>query len=241
MTAIVLLPGMDGSGMLFGDFIAALGFKPLVVAYPPDTPLTYDELEHFVHRALPADEPYILLGESFSGPIAIRVASRKPPGLCALVLVCTFAALPPPRPPQSLQKYVAALPFWRLPIAVAAPALFGIHEVPLLRDRLLAAAAQVTPKVWRTRMHAVLSVDVTAHLADIDVPILYLRASADRIIADAACEHIGRAKPTMCIVSIDGPHALLQTKPVECAAALKQFVLDIGIASPAARPNFADS
>ena len=97
MTTIVLLPGMDGSGALFGDFIAALGLNPVIVAYPPDTPQTYDELEHFVHQSLPAGEPYILLGESFSGPVAIRIASRKPAGLKALVLVCTFAALPPSR------------------------------------------------------------------------------------------------------------------------------------------------
>ena len=228
MTTIVLLPGMDGSGTLFGDFIAALGLNPVIVAYPPDTPQTYDELEHFVRQALPAGEPYILLGESFSGPLAIRVASRRPTGLKALVLVCTFAALPPPRPPVRLQRYIAALPFWRLPISVAAPALFGHHECLSIRERLLEAASKVTPNVWRTRMHCVLSVDVTAHLEDIDVPMLYLRANADRIVSYAACEHIGRTKPQMRIVPIEGPHALLQTKPVECAAALKQFALDIG-------------
>ena len=42
---LVLLPGMDGSGALFADFIAALGdgIAPLVLSYPPDRPLGYQE------------------------------------------------------------------------------------------------------------------------------------------------------------------------------------------------------
>ncbi len=33
-----------------------------------------------VRAALPAGEPYILLGESFSGPIALALAAERPHG-----------------------------------------------------------------------------------------------------------------------------------------------------------------
>ncbi len=50
---LVLLPGMDGSGALFADFIAALGdaVAPVVVSYPPDLPLDYAALAAFSQRA----------------------------------------------------------------------------------------------------------------------------------------------------------------------------------------------
>src|SRR5688572_6495247 len=122
MTIVVLLPGMDGSGSLFDDFIAALGTRTITIAYPPDRPLNYEQLERFVESSLPG-EPYILLGESFSGPIAIRLASRCLPNLQAVVLVCTFATLPGRRAPVWFRKFAALIPFWRVPVRFGAPAL----------------------------------------------------------------------------------------------------------------------
>jgi len=96
LTRLVLLPGMDGSGFFFRDFIAALrpAVEPTVMRYPVDRGLGYLELEALVRDALPCDEPFVLVGESFSGPIAIALASSYPPGLIAVVLVCTFARSP---------------------------------------------------------------------------------------------------------------------------------------------------
>ena len=80
---LVLLPGLDGTGKLFAEFLEALdlGSSAQVVPYPPDIPLGYDELETLVRAALPAHGPFIILGESFSGPLAIRIAARPPPAL----------------------------------------------------------------------------------------------------------------------------------------------------------------
>ncbi|MGO4780317.1 alpha/beta hydrolase, partial [Lysobacter sp. 2RAB21] len=67
----IVLPGMDGTGALLDDFIAAMAprFATSVIAYPRDRALGYDELVVFARSRLPLDAPYLLLGESFSGPI----------------------------------------------------------------------------------------------------------------------------------------------------------------------------
>src|SRR6266849_3187287 len=81
--ALVLLPGMDGTGRLFGRFLRALppAYSPIVVGYPADKVITNDALVEHVQRFLPVDKPFALIAESFSGPIALRVATR-------LILIC---------------------------------------------------------------------------------------------------------------------------------------------------------
>ena len=86
---VVLLPGMDGSGLLHEAFIAAMAPRLQVesVVYPADRFLDDRQLQAFVAERLPGDAPFLLIGESFSGPIAIRIAASRPPGLARLVCV----------------------------------------------------------------------------------------------------------------------------------------------------------
>lgn len=230
MTAVVLLPGMDGSGTLFGDFESALGSKTIVVSYPPERALNYEQLEPLLESALPSDEPYILLGESFSGPIAIRLASKHPTGLRAVVLVSTFAKLRRIRTPRFFHAVLALFPFWRLPVSFGSFALRGRFDSAAVQSKLSAAIKRVAPAVWRIRLRSVLDVDVTSQLQQIQVPILYLRASEDRVVPAAASELISRTNARAKVVVIEGPHALLQTNPDACVSAIKMFAQNAGIA-----------
>ena len=83
MLTLVLLPGMDGTGIFFEDFaaVAQPEFDPVIVRYPDDPSRGYAGLEPVARAALPRDKPFLILGESFSGPIAISIAASNPPGL----------------------------------------------------------------------------------------------------------------------------------------------------------------
>lgn len=67
---LVMLPGMDGTGELFADFVEALPdrFEVEVVRYPTNVCLSYTELMTFVQSAAPGSEPFVLIAESFSPP-----------------------------------------------------------------------------------------------------------------------------------------------------------------------------
>lgn len=95
---LILLPGMDGSGLLFAPFVRALPawVHPVVVAYPADRPLDYAGHLEIVRASLPAAGPFVLLGESFSGPLALMAAAVKPKGLCGVVLCASFICSPLP-------------------------------------------------------------------------------------------------------------------------------------------------
>ncbi|MDF1838393.1 MAG: alpha/beta hydrolase, partial [Planctomycetota bacterium] len=58
--------------------------------YPVDVSLNWDELLELVQASVPTGEPYHVVAESFSGPIAIRFAAADPSGLQSLVLCASF-------------------------------------------------------------------------------------------------------------------------------------------------------
>src|SRR5271155_2151701 len=90
--SLILLPGLDGTGLLFQPLVAALpaAIQPRIVRYPGHRHLTYHELLPLVMDALPQSGPFILLGESFGGPLATMVAAERPPGLVGLILCASF-------------------------------------------------------------------------------------------------------------------------------------------------------
>lgn len=73
---LVLLPGMDGTGILFLPLLQCLTpfVEVQIISYPADSCLDYAQLYQQVEKELP-NEPYALLAESFSGPIAIKIIS----------------------------------------------------------------------------------------------------------------------------------------------------------------------
>ena len=221
---------MDGSGLLFDEFVAVLRCRSIVISYPTDQPFGYEELEQHVRSLLPSNEPFVLLAESFSGPVAIALAASPPPQLKAIVLVCTFARLPVPSFALLWAKPIGLLPLWRAPTFLASRILFGRFRSKA-KDALLSRAINaVTPKVWRARLKVVLSADKTSSLCRIRIPLLYLRASQDRVVSSSASAVISAHVPGSKVVSIEGPHFLLQTKPQESAAAVRAFAAEHGLA-----------
>lgn len=157
MTAVVILPGLDGTSALLAEFcesLSALGVAARAVAYPPDRPLGYEQLEALVRAQLPC-EPHVLLGESFSGPLAIRIAAAPPPGLLGLVLSTTFARAPMVglSPLAPLVRFAPSRP----PMPILSWALLGPWATPQLRSQLVHALATVSPAVLRTRAAAAAS------------------------------------------------------------------------------------
>lgn len=163
---LVLLPGLDGSGKLFAPFVEALepGLDVKVIRYPDDASLGYLALEAFVRSSLPVAQPFVLLGESFSGPIAISIAARPPANLLGAVLCCTFASNPRPRL-SSFQLLLPLVSHRTVPLAVSSSVLLGRYSTGTLRNVLLRVLDTLSPQLLRARLREVIHVDVTDQLA----------------------------------------------------------------------------
>ncbi len=224
---MVLLPGLDGTGALFREFLQALdpAIRAAVLSYPCDRHIDYAGLEAVARSLLPRHDPFVLLGESFSGPIAIEIAASRPAGLRGLILVCSFARSPYAML-TALRPFIRFLPVRSLPAALLSLLAFGRFKTPEFTPALVQALAEVPPSIIRGRIGDVLGVDVSASLAHIDVPVLYLRASQDRLVPRSASKALA-AIPDIRFAEVEGPHFLLPTRPSGAAAHIHAFLREI--------------
>ncbi len=228
MITLVLLPGMDGTGDLFAPFISALGsdFTVITVRYPTAGPQDYTALRDIAQSALPSGRPFVLLGESFSGPVAVSLAASEPAGLVGLILCCSFVRNPWPLL-NVLHSLVQLLPVKWIPVTLLNRVLLGRFATQQLRSAFNQTLARVSPDALRARMRAVLKTDVSTELKRIRIPSLYLRATEDRIIPPYAAELFSSSMPRSCIVDLEAPHFLLQAVPSEAACVIREFLREV--------------
>lgn len=222
MSTLILLPGMDGTGELFSRFLEAFTGAARVIRYPVTGEHTYGELEAPVAAQLPIEEEFVLLGESFSGPIAIKLAANRPRGLKGLILCCSFAKNP--RPTLGLFRGIVDFMPSKPPMALLETFLGGRFMTPALRADFARVMELVSPRTLKRRLVEVAKVDTVAALRTLAVPVLYLRATEDRLVPEAAARLIVQVTPKASVVDLVGPHFLLQTAPVEAAGIIQAFM-----------------
>ena len=226
LPSLVLLPGLDGTGRLFGPLLARLSpeVAPVVVSYPSDSPLGYFELLPIVLRALPAGRPFVVLGESFSGPLTVMAAAAHPPGLVGVVLCASFIRNPHPYVPSVLASVVRSPVLRLFPRFAQIRALLGGYSSPALRSLIREALSGVAPAVLACRIREVLQVNVAKQLQSCSVPVLYLRAHSDIVVPAWNVKTIRKAFPALQVISLPGPHMVLQASPAAAAEALSHFL-----------------
>lgn len=229
---LVLLPGMDGTGTLFEPIKRALEpyFTLQIVSYPEHEVLGYQELERRIKPFI-ASRRFVLLGESFSGPLAISIAAKHPPGLCGVILCCSFARNPRP----TLGFLQGLLSFWfsrRIPPHMlsrfASPLLLGSRASQSIEALLRNALRKVSAAVMARRAQEVLAIDVVEELRSLNVPLMYLQAMQDRVVPVEAAKLIEQAYGSVKLVKIEGPHCLLQVSPEPSARAIRAFCEQLG-------------
>lgn len=218
---LALLPGLDGSGRLFGPFIDCVSdfLDTTPLAYPPDRPWGYDDLLPFVLERLPPDSS-IVLGESFSGPLAVMLAAAAPERVAGIILVSSFTHLPIPRVAAALARLAPAS---RCP-AGAVLALTSRSTPPAMRNELLRQVRSLSPQLVERRLRAVFETDTAKILAGLTCPVLAVHGRDDRLVPLWwAKRDLGRIR-TVAFRIVEGPHMLLQTSPGAVAAEIADWI-----------------
>lgn len=218
MLPVVMLPGLDGTGVLSARFVEAMqarGLQMQVLPIPAQGPQDYATLASTLRAQLPAS-PFVLLAESFAGPLAIELAVAGLPGLHGLVLSTTFARRPVPLPAASARILA---PAWPLPpLALMARLLLGPWRTRANLRELGLAITQVPAATLRQRAATTLQVDVRALLPGLVLPTLCLHALQDRLLWPPSVAELQALLPDARHVSLEGPHLLLQARADAAAA-----------------------
>jgi pimeloyl-ACP methyl ester carboxylesterase len=231
-TTLVLLPGLDGTGNLFAKFVSAVtpNLDARIVRYPTDRPLSYADLLSRVVDTIPRTQPFVLLAESFSTPLAATLASTNPANLKGLVICAGFVRNPMRGWLRYMKSFVQPMLFRIPPPRLALEHfLIGVDAPRELHNELRRTLLSVSPEVMAFRVCSVMACDATAELARVRVPTLYLQAEHDRLVTKSSFEEIREQKPDTILSVIAAPHLVLQREPDKAADVITQFIAGLPI------------
>jgi len=218
-TDVVLLPGLHGSTALYDAFVALA--PPWARCLPLPLPTvggqTFDELSDVILPEVRPLEGFVLLGESFSGPIAARLSARLGQKVALLVL-CNPVVEMSVRVPEGILASIAAsawMPAWG-----ASMALSG-GDMSVARATL--DAVRALPKgILARRLSAVYSAteeDLASHLGS---PLLTILGTSDSVVSLARSRAFFSRAPEGVIAEVEGPHLIVQTRPADVWAAISE-------------------
>lgn len=218
---ILILPGLDGTGKLLLEASERLAPKHVVsvIQYPPHL-YRYEDLQIWVEGLLPKDD-FIIVAESFSGPLAVMLSDKKPCGLKGVVFVATFAKTPVKLPSTWTYALEITPINSRLVTWLAQPLLMGKWSEREFTAKFRQTMNLVPAATVAGRLREVLKVDVTEKVGRLPVPFIYLLATSDRLVPSRMALDFALAPDV--IVTIDGPHFLLQANAPQCCAHILSF------------------
>ena len=221
---LVLLPGLNGTDGLFQLLIELKPHDLAIIAlnYPTDSLMSYSDLTDFVLKELKdVKGDYILVGESFSGPLSLFIAQTNPKALKGVILVATFITVPH-------FKIGMFLP-WTLGFYLTKP----LYKIRLLLSRnenkkFIQAISQelekVSPIVLADRIKSIFHVDAKDALKACSVPIVYFQGQYDNVVPKKNYKLIQEIKSSSQLVSFSTKHFILQAQPKEAWIAIEKFI-----------------
>lgn len=223
------MPGFDGAGFLFAPLVHALPsqIKTEIIAYAFDQAQDYQALRHEVERSLPR-EPFILVAESYSGPLALQIANKGVANLKGVVLAASFLQNPFPwiswllRMPLFLRLLPVRTPTW-----FVRRYLVGAQADKKLLHAVESALHHLDKATLITRLSSLTRLDARELLKKCPVPILYLQPNGDQLLPARVFRQIKSWRPDIRMAPLPGPHMVLQAMPEFAVKVILKFVRDL--------------
>ena len=187
--ALVLVPGMDGTGQLFYRQTPSLSESFRTATYAlrgkartMDT--LVDDLGAVIEAVDPETRRAVVVGESFGGALAMSFALARPEQVSALVVLNSFPYFAP-RFRLRLARYgLALLPWGAMPLIRRATA-FRLHSAHTHQEeieRFMELTASADREGYLNRLQVLMSYDIRHRLHDLRPPALFLAAERDHLV-----------------------------------------------------------
>jgi pimeloyl-ACP methyl ester carboxylesterase len=195
----------------------------------------------FVAEQVADLDSYVLVGDSFGAVVALMLASRRPPGLVALVLSGGFAANPLPRWKgiASRASRFAGGPLYRQGTlrfhAFQLASNFDAHaEIPHTQNDYRQLFIENTPRrSYTARVTSVIDFDVRDRLDRVNVPTLLVTPQDDKLVGDDAAKEMLAGIPDVREVVLPSTgHMFRFTHPDLYGHTIVDFIDDALAATP---------
>jgi pimeloyl-[acyl-carrier protein] methyl ester esterase len=224
---LVLMPGLDGTGLSFEPLLPLIPVdtKVTVIRYPTDKLLSFEETVECAAAQITATDPPVVIAESFSGPVAVQMIGSGRIRAKYLVLCATFA-----RSPHPLVWRIIRLLRIHLLLGPDMPKLFfkfilGDDQfISVLEPLWKKVHANVPAALLGHRLDIINKTDVTCWLSKISIPCLYLQATDDQIVPASCVISFQRGIPNLTVKKLKTPHFILQARPQACLDAIEEFI-----------------
>ena len=187
--ALVLVPGLDGTGELFYRQTPLLARSYRVATYAlRDTASSMDELvgdlATVVDAVAPSEGRAIVVGESFGGALSLSFALAHPSRVSALVILNSFPYFSPQFRLIASIYGLRAMPWGAMPLSRRLTA-FRLHSRHTHRreiKRFVELTAKATRDGYIGRLKILRGYDVRERLQSIQSPTLFLASERDHLV-----------------------------------------------------------
>lgn len=215
---LVLLPGLNGTNGLFKPLLDNRpdNVNVVLIEFPRQTHYSYEQLSLYVVEQINHLEGgFILLGESFSGPLSLLVAKAKPQNLQGVILVATFISAP-------TLEILRFLP-WKYCFRILKFAGVCFRNSKSVMGMACQELQSVASEVLARRIDLIFNVDVRIELQGCHVPVAYFRGKKDMFVPKKNMQQIINIRNDIPIFEFNTDHFLLQRAPLEAWSAISRF------------------
>ena len=211
--AIVLVPGMDGTGQLFYRQVPLLARSYLVATYAlRDTAPTMDvlvaDLAKVIDTVAPAARRAIVIGESFGGALAMSLALARPEQVSGLVILNSFPHFTPQIRLRLAALGLRAIP-WGAMGLIRRLTAFRLHSRYTHRpeiERFMELTARASRDGYLSRLKLLSRYDVRDRLHELRPMTLFLAAEQDHLVPSVAQARYMAARVPRSVVRVLAGH-----------------------------------
>lgn len=234
MQNILLLSSMDGTNILFSPFLQKIDENVTVKCYNlnehSNQEIAYQvqQIEQFILTNF-SGKPVTLIAESYSGLLVFNLLTARPINslnITNIVFIGGFLECP-----SWLARFANWFdPSWAkaLPDNILGHLLFNRWHnqelIHLFRQVLAILSEPNRNEMFKYRLTNIAKARLPDMQQQINIPCLYLQATRDNLVKSHNSKAFQIYFADLKVEKIQGTHFLLQTNPVECWQAIKNFI-----------------
>ncbi|MDX3774001.1 alpha/beta hydrolase [Chromatiaceae bacterium AAb-1] len=219
---LILLPGLDGTGLLFKPLTDILPSEINYQVIPLSSLLSDEPAAQAKEIArLLGNEPCILFAESYSGLIAYELCRQQQADIKHVIFAASFLDKP-----SAVSRFAALLPLWPIrrklvPAGFMNRLLFGNTDRKNLLPLFYSAFDIADPAALKARLQRISKLEPPAGL--IHQPCTYICAADDWLVSKNALTDFKRLCTQLDIAPVNGGHLVAQGQPDKCVAIIQDI------------------